>query len=153
LLVVFLFEEIAVSVSCFFRNQKKQGDKKATMNKHETKHCPRCKTSFECKVGDIIRCQCQTVTLLPETTLFLSNTNFDCLCAVCLSDFNDMQSKSAKLTFPKQKEQLIEGLHYYKENGNWVFTEFYHFSRGTCCQSGCRHCVYGFQRPPELLKV
>jgi hypothetical protein len=25
-----------------------------------------------------------------------------------------------------------------------VFTEAYHLKRGYCCQSGCRHCPYGF---------
>jgi hypothetical protein len=25
-----------------------------------------------------------------------------------------------------------------------VFTEAYHLKRGFCCQSGCRHCPYGF---------
>jgi len=25
-----------------------------------------------------------------------------------------------------------------------VFTEAYHLRRGYCCQSGCRHCPYGF---------
>jgi len=118
----------------------------ATITKHETKYCLRCKASFECKVGDVVNCQCNTVVLSPETQLFLDGTNFDCLCAACLQDFNLMQSKSAVFAFPKQREEMIENLHYYIENGYWVFTEFYHFLRGQCCQSGCRHCVYGFQQ-------
>lgn len=28
-----------------------------------------------------------------------------------------------------------------------VFTEAYHRKRGYCCQSGCRHCPYGFELP------
>ncbi|MEO6829992.1 MAG: DUF5522 domain-containing protein [Acidobacteriaceae bacterium] len=32
-----------------------------------------------------------------------------------------------------------------------VFTEAYHRKRGYCCQSGCRHCPYGFNKPnPEV---
>jgi hypothetical protein len=27
-----------------------------------------------------------------------------------------------------------------------VFTKAYHLRRGHCCQSGCRHCPYGFER-------
>jgi hypothetical protein len=27
-----------------------------------------------------------------------------------------------------------------------VFTEKYHLKRGYCCQSGCRHCPYGFDK-------
>ncbi|MCB9339182.1 MAG: hypothetical protein H6577_13710 [Lewinellaceae bacterium] len=33
---------------------------------------------------------------------------------------------------------------YYIENGLLVFTRQYHLKRGYCCQSGCRHCPYGF---------
>jgi hypothetical protein len=25
-----------------------------------------------------------------------------------------------------------------------VFTEAYHLKRGYCCESGCRHCPYGY---------
>lgn len=43
-------------------------------------------------------------------------------------------------------EELIEGLDYYIENGRWVFTAHYLRRRGYCCQSGCRHCPYGFKK-------
>ncbi len=33
---------------------------------------------------------------------------------------------------------------YYYEGENLVFTAAYHLKRGSCCQSGCRHCPYGF---------
>jgi len=36
---------------------------------------------------------------------------------------------------------------FYWENGFMVFTEAYHRKRGYCCQSGCRHCPYGFKKP------
>jgi len=26
--------------------------------------------------------------------------------------------------------------------GLWVFTATYHLDRGSCCDSGCRHCPY-----------
>ncbi|MBW7875654.1 MAG: hypothetical protein H3C47_06690 [Candidatus Cloacimonetes bacterium] len=38
--------------------------------------------------------------------------------------------------------KLIEGLDYYIEKGNWVFTAHYLQKRGYCCKSGCRHCPY-----------
>ena len=41
-------------------------------------------------------------------------------------------------------DDLVEGKDYYIENGKWVFTESYLLRRGFCCQSGCRHCPYGF---------
>ncbi|MCB0487279.1 MAG: DUF5522 domain-containing protein [Cyclobacteriaceae bacterium] len=34
---------------------------------------------------------------------------------------------------------------YYFENGLMVFTAAYHLRRGYCCESGCRHCPYGFK--------
>jgi Family of unknown function (DUF5522) len=50
----------------------------------------------------------------------------------------DMDKKEAKLkTDPPD---------FYFENGLMVFTEAYHLKRGYCCQSGCRHCPYGFKK-------
>ena len=47
-------------------------------------------------------------------------------------------------------EELILGRDYYIEGGRWVFTAEFLRRRGYCCQSGCRHCPYGFRvRPPE----
>ena len=43
-------------------------------------------------------------------------------------------------------DQLIEGIDYYVENGFVVFTAHYLTNRGYCCESGCRHCPYGFVR-------
>lgn len=31
------------------------------------------------------------------------------------------------------------------EEGYFVFTRQYHLQRGECCESGCRHCPYGFE--------
>jgi hypothetical protein len=46
-------------------------------------------------------------------------------------------------------EALIQGRDYYVENGLWVFTADYLRRRGYCCQSGCRHCPYGFKQPSQ----
>ena len=48
-------------------------------------------------------------------------------------------------------EPLAEGVDYYFENGLMVFTRAYHLKRGYCCQSGCRHCPYGFDKGDEQL--
>jgi hypothetical protein len=45
---------------------------------------------------------------------------------------------------------LVEGVDYYREGPYTVFTEYYLRERGYCCESGCRHCPYGFG--PEGLK-
>lgn len=33
---------------------------------------------------------------------------------------------------------------YLSPEGYVIFTERYHLKRGHCCESGCRHCPYGF---------
>jgi hypothetical protein len=38
---------------------------------------------------------------------------------------------------------------FYYDGPYIVFTEAYHLRRGWCCQSGCRHCPYGFQKLSE----
>ena len=43
-------------------------------------------------------------------------------------------------------EPLIEGEDFYREGEFIVFTEAYLRKRGYCCESGCRHCPYGFRR-------
>ena len=46
-----------------------------------------------------------------------------------------------------QRLGLDEGDYYFSPEGYLVFTEQYHHKRGYCCQSGCRHCPYGFNQP------
>ena len=52
--------------------------------KHETKSCPRCNASFECKSGSISLCQCQSVVLSVEQIEYMQMQYEDCLCAKCL---------------------------------------------------------------------
>jgi hypothetical protein len=51
-------------------------------------------------------------------------------------------------TEPKKKSNdlppIVEGVDYYVEDGKYVFTAHYLLKRGYCCESGCRHCPYGF---------
>jgi hypothetical protein len=46
----------------------------------------------------------------------------------------------------KTDTTLREGEDYYLEKGLFVFTAKHHLKRGHCCQSGCRHCPYGFKK-------
>lgn len=48
---------------------------------------------------------------------------------------------------------LVEGKHYYIEDGKLVFTERYHLERGFCCNSRCRHCPYREAPEPETLTI
>lgn len=50
--------------------------------------------------------------------------------------------------FPKRREDLVEGVHYYFDGGLFVFTELYHRQRGYCCGNNCRHCAYRGEQQP-----
>ena len=41
---------------------------------------------------------------------------------------------------------LVEGEDFYYEGPYLVFTEKFLRERGYCCESGCRHCPYGFRK-------
>ena len=56
-------------------------------------------------------------------------------------------SKDPEKKLEDKKENQIDTPDFYWENGFMVFTEAYHKKRGYCCQSGCRHCPYGFKKP------
>jgi len=42
------------------------------------------------------------------------------------------------------EKKLEEGIDFYWEGPFLVFTEQYLRTRGSCCESGCRHCPWGF---------
>ncbi len=44
-----------------------------------------------------------------------------------------------------ERRTLVEGIDYYYEGPYLVFTEAFLRGRGYCCESGCRHCPYGFR--------
>ncbi|ATA89261.1 hypothetical protein CGC58_05695 [Capnocytophaga stomatis] len=41
---------------------------------------------------------------------------------------------------------------YYSEKGYKIFTEEYLLKRGYCCQSGCKHCPYGYNKNTGSLR-
>lgn len=46
-------------------------------------------------------------------------------------------------------EAVRQGQHWYIDprSGYLVMTALYLKEKGSCCQSGCRHCPYGFKKP------
>ncbi|MCB0466489.1 MAG: hypothetical protein KDC78_12580 [Aequorivita sp.] len=54
------------------------------------------------------------------------------------------------MLFPKKNIPLEEGDYYLTPEGYKCFTEQYHLKRGYCCESGCRHCPYGFDPSTSL---
>lgn len=45
-----------------------------------------------------------------------------------------------------RRDQLEPDDFYTTKEGYIVFTEKYLLKRGYCCQNGCKHCPYGFDR-------
>lgn len=68
------------------------------MCKHEKKICLRCQSGFECKVGDVINCQCYGIELSKEEESFIHSNYQDCVCRNCL-----LQLKSRYLAFLEKK--------------------------------------------------
>lgn len=45
-----------------------------------------------------------------------------------------------------KRNQLEPDDYYYSPEGYIVFTAKYLLRRGYCCQNGCKHCPYGFNK-------
>lgn len=59
---------------------------------------------------------------------------------------DETNSKIVQLEKKLQENTMKLNEDYYiNEDGYVVFTEEYHLKRGYCCESGCRHCPYGFK--------
>jgi hypothetical protein len=106
------------------------------------KICGRCAEKIECLSTDIANCSCSKVDVSAKTHEFLGETSYDCLCNKCLTEINQMVNDHPNRE-PVFSSDFVEGKHFYKENGYFVFTELYHFLKGRCCRNGCRHCPYG----------
>lgn len=51
---------------------------------YSSQACPRCHQSFECKAHTIGVCQCSTISLSKEQTIFINQQYDTCLCINCL---------------------------------------------------------------------
>lgn len=63
---------------------------------HENVACPRCGAYFECKVGNITQCQCQSVTLTEEDRTFIAGRYEGCLCAQCLQTLRNARKQEER---------------------------------------------------------
>ena len=52
----------------------------------------------------------------------------------------------------KKHIPLEEGDYYMTPQGYKCFTEQYHLKRGYCCESGCKHCPFGFNKKTNTQK-
>ncbi|MCK7556422.1 cysteine-rich CWC family protein [Chitinophaga sedimenti] len=61
---------------------------------HETKYCQRCQAPFECKVGNILQCQCNGIELTADMREHIANAYTECLCRQCLLEIQgDFRNK------------------------------------------------------------
>ena len=81
----------------------------------------------------------------------------DCLCRDCLGKVlsRKIDEVISSKPFPEIIEeakkynvgsQLIEYIDYVIQDGNYVFTKWYHLKRGFCCGNGCGNCPYEQQK-------
>jgi hypothetical protein len=59
---------------------------------------------------------------------------------------NSAKDKPTKGEAENASPSVSEGEDFYLEGGLMVFTERFLRKRGYCCESGCRHCPYGFSK-------
>jgi hypothetical protein len=115
-----------------------------------TKTCSVCHAEFECGADQAAGgCWCAALPAIMPLDL-----DQDCRCRPCLIQaiLERIElgvklkgvAEMVELARPyRDQAELIEGLDYTIEDGNTVFTSWYHLKRGTCCENDCRNCPYG----------
>ncbi len=124
------------------------------MNVIKVKNCSTCSAAFNC--GDTLeghKCWCNDYP-----PIFAPSDVVDCLCPSCFKNACMLKIEKYVSTLTPEtttenrakdlpeSTNLIEGIDYYLENGNYVFKAWFHLKRGYCCTNGCRHCPYGFKK-------
>lgn len=120
--------------------------------------CAVCQAEFGCGVpaqgiaaestAGEASCWCQSY----PAVLPLDNVQ-DCYCPTCLAKVIAQYIETAiaekshaemlEMARPyRHQTSWVEHIDYTVENGQYVFTHWYHLKRGTCCSNGCRHCPY-----------
>jgi Cysteine-rich CWC len=64
-------------------------------NKHEEKSCARCGVIFECRSGDVLKCQCYGIALSEAQQAYLTAHYTDCLCRNCLEYLSTVNPQKA----------------------------------------------------------
>jgi nicotinate-nucleotide--dimethylbenzimidazole phosphoribosyltransferase len=78
------------------------------MASHEIKKCECCGTLFECKVGNILECQCYAVQLTEAEKAYISEKRYnDCLCAACLHTLKQEFNNNSKMEITAALAQKI----------------------------------------------
>jgi Family of unknown function (DUF5522)/Cysteine-rich CWC len=103
--------------------------------------CPLCGGVNDCRLCTTAAykgpCWCEKVSIPDELLARVpaGDRNRACICSDCVAAFHSEQSTTG--SEPQTTEDF-----YFDASGLMVFTEAYHLRRGTCCDSGCRHCPF-----------
>ena len=121
-----------------------------------TKICSTCRATFGCG-SETAGQDCWCNDLPPIMPM---DPGVDCRCPTCLKiavqqkivDYvRTVTPENALNNIAKDlnaNPKIVEDIDYYiNEDGNLVFTSWYHLRRGYCCKNGCKHCPYGYIKP------
>ena len=117
--------------------------------------CSSCGARFECGgQAGASHCWCAELPRVLPVDLEQS-----CLCPACLkpalqrriaafvAEVTPATAATCGATRYATDGPLVEGIDYELTRGGlMVFSAWYLLKRGYCCETGCRHCPYGFRR-------
>ncbi len=109
--------------------------------------CKSCSKTFQCNAQCRSECWCIEYPAI---------SHFDdaetCYCPHCLplhiatqlETFIESNSTDHVIKFAKQYEdkEPIEHIDYTVNNGDIIFTKWFHLKRGDCCENGCVNCPF-----------
>lgn len=113
------------------------------------KTCPDCNSVFTCGTEQGNQaCWCLALPAIMPPGLW-----DDCRCQSCLArviaariESSIQENSHAQMLEMacrfRHQDGLLEHIDYTLENGNHVFSRWYHLKRGSCCGNGCRNCPY-----------
>lgn len=112
--------------------------------------CSQCKLEFTCGPNDGLEgCWCDKFPAIMPADFSQA-----CRCPSCLAlaIADRIEQTIAEQGCEKMVEvaseykngkELIESIDYTMDDGNMVFSKWFHLKRGSCCGNGCRNCPYG----------
>jgi hypothetical protein len=118
--------------------------------------CPLCGRDNQCRVakGHLYKgpCWCHEIIVPGHVLNRLAEDQIEpaCFCRSCLETIARIareRDDTESILTEVRKAIVTDSDYYLDADGKMVFTEAYHLKRGTCCDSGCRHCPYEDQKP------
>ena len=116
--------------------------------------CQQCGESFTCgSKGE--SCWCGDLPRLYPPDPALSCVCRDCLVGRIRSSIAEFVAGVTPATAIAASEraqrystdgELLEGIDYELDGGQFVLSAWYLLKRGSCCENGCRNCPYGYVR-------